>query len=110
MNKLKLKIQRSKWLTGLLLLIHLGAIFCVLFLNFPIWLVALLIILISYSCYTSLRPSNGILEVSGLRNDTFISQYLIILNFDKRKRLVVICPDSADKQSLRALRRLLMML
>ncbi len=87
MDNFELKIKRSNYLTIFLLFTHIGAIFCVLFLNFPIWLIGLLIILISYSCYINLRPAkkniwtkNEILE-AGLRNDSFISKYLIILNF-----------------------------
>jgi len=106
MTNLEIKLQTSKWLTGFLLVMHLGAICCVLLINLPIWLMALLIILISYSFYTSLPPKNAVLAVAGVK-DAFISQYLIILHFNKSKKPVVIGPDSTDKQSLRALRVLL---
>lgn len=113
MDNFELKIKSSNYLSLFLLFTHIGAACCVLFLNFPIWLVSLLIILISYSCYINLHSAkeniwtkNKILE-AGLRNDSFISQYLIILNFNKIKKSVVICPDSVDKQNLRQLRMFL---
>ncbi len=134
--KIVIKPQPSKYLATFLCSIHLGAIFCVLFLNFPIWLIILLTILIGYSLYVTLqryvflKSSKAIIKFwkekdnswrllnnenrilnAHLRFDSFVSRYLIILNFDMAKKFftlpALLCSDSLDKEILRRLRVLL---
>jgi hypothetical protein len=134
--KTEIKPRPSKYLAIFLCTIHLGAICCVLFLNLPIWLIILLTILIGYSFnvtlqrYVLLKSSKAIIKLrkekdnswrllnnknqilnAHLRSDSFISRYLIILNFNIAKKFsaisVLLCPDSLDKEILRRLRVLL---
>jgi len=115
--KLEIKLQPSKWLAIFLLLMHLGAIVCVLLLNFPIWLNVILIGLISYSFYMFLN-SNKTTKIRyqdnqwyldqnavQLDKDSFIARFLIILNFSAGKKHYSI--PIVNKDKLRNLRVLL---
>lgn len=134
--KIVIKPRLSKYLVIFLCTTHLGAICCILLLNFPIWLIIFLIILISYSLHATLqrygvlKSSKAIIKLwkekdnswrllnnenrilnAHLRLDSFVSRYLIILNFDIAKKFftlpVLLCSDSLDKEILRHLRILL---
>jgi hypothetical protein len=96
--KLEIKLPPAKWLAIFLLLTHLGAIICVLLLNFPIWLNVILVGIIGYSCYFSfnnnkahqIRYQDGKWYLDQkevvLDKGSFISRFLIILNFTAGKK------------------------
>lgn len=113
--KLEIKLQPSRCLAFFLLLMHLGAIVCVLLLNFPIWLNIILISLISYSFYVFLHnnETNKIRYQDGewyldqmavqLDKDSFISRFLIILNFSVGKKRYSIPILGKELRNLRVL-------
>lgn len=134
--KIEIKPKPSKYFAIFLCTIHIGAICCIICLNIPIWLIILLTILTCYSFYVTLQryallnSNKAIIKLwkekdnswkllnnknqisnAHLRGDSFISRYLIILNFNLTKKFLAtsisLCPDSLDKNILRRLRVLL---
>ena len=126
MLKPDIQLHPSKILFVLITSLYLGACLCVLFLQFSIWLaVSIIGFLIGSYCFTLrryvlLKSRNSIIKFwhheqkiwylqnrageimpMRVRENSFISRYLIILNF---KTPIVICRDAVKASKLRILR------
>lgn len=117
-------LHASKLLIIIVTLIHVGAFICIFFANLPIWLIFFLIGAIGLSFYITLRRySKNIIKIwhkeadtwclltkTGkviavkLNNNSFMSRYLIILNFKGSYLPVILCPDTANINKIKCLR------
>ena len=129
---------KPSWLWGIfLLLMHSGAMFCILFLTMPSWIKALLLLFCIISLVYWLRQQvilknkSSIMKLwqesdgewkllscaeqtlrAQLQGDSVVTRYWVLLNFnliEKRKRIsVMLCPDALSADEFRQLRVWLM--
>jgi hypothetical protein len=125
---------KPSWIWSVfLLLMHIGAVFCILFLAIPNLIKILLVLfcILSFSYWfrqqVILKNKNSIVKLwqerdgewsllnyagqtlrAQLRGDSVVTRYWVLLNFnliEKRKRIsVMLCPDALPTNTFRQLR------
>jgi toxin CptA len=126
----KFSLQRSRYLTSFLLLLHVASLFLIAVLVLPLWLKLLLVSLILLNAWHSiglhglrlasdavnvvwlnelgwqLQTRRGKILTGQLLGSSFITPGLTVLNFccTKRKLSLVILPDAIEAAAFRHLR------
>lgn len=132
---MELELRPSRYLMGLLLLLHVGAMTMILTLSLQWWAIVIIavVLMLSLIFYTekyvryrlkssirSLNSKDGVKWqlttkakesiTATILGDSLVTHYLLILNFkanNKKRYTVIILRDSIDKQQFRQLRLLL---
>jgi toxin CptA len=133
---LRVEIERSWWLAGLLSVVHLAAFALIMTLVLPLWGIAFAALILSASaahgiflhalqrlprsitgleisdnCKLMVRNAGGVWQEAALLRSSFATPYLTIVNFrhpdERRTRSLVILSDRVQPDLFRRLRVLL---